>query len=311
MGTPDFAVPALKALIASQETHRWTVAAVVTQPDRPSGRGKKLRPPPVKVVATEAGIPVLQPKTLKAEAAFADLAALTPDIVIVAAFGQILQRRVLDLPPHGCLNIHASLLPRWRGAAPVAAAIRAGDSETGITLMHMDEGLDTGNMLVQRSLPIRADHTRDSLTTDLAELGATLLVETLPAWIAGDITAQPQDDSRATYAPRLKKEAGAINWQQSAAEITRHVRAFQPWPGSFTEGPRGAFKVLHVAQASVSPPKTAPPGTVFKHQKDVFVTTGDGVIQLITVQPAGKKAMPAEAMVNGQPDLIGTQLAEA
>jgi methionyl-tRNA formyltransferase len=309
MGTPDFAVSPLIALITSAEKETWEVVAVVTQPDRPRGRGKKVTPPPVKVVAEKAGIKVLQPTTLKSEEAVAELAALKPDLIVVAAFGQILRKNVLTLPRYGCVNVHASLLPRWRGAAPVAAAIRAGDTETGITLMQMDEGMDTGPIIAQRAIPITAAHTTGALTAELAELGAALLIETLPAWLAGELKPQPQADNLATLAPRLKKEEGAIDWTQPAVEIERQVRAFQPWPGTFTQGPPGQFKVLAAEVVfNVVDPDQSKPGTVFKHGRGVYVTTGQGALRLITVQPAGKKEMTAEAMLNGQPDLWGAQL---
>lgn len=319
MGTPDFAVPALSTLIESsapslKEGGRggWEVVAVVTQPDRPGGRGKKLTPPPVKTVAQEAGISVLQPETLKSDQAVAELAALKPDLIVVAAFGQILRANILSLPPRGCINIHASLLPRWRGAAPVAAAIRAGDAETGVTLMQMDEGLDTGPIIARQAIPIRATDTAATLTADLAELGAKLLLDTLPPWLAGELTPYPQDDSLATLAPRLKKEEGAIDWTRPAVEIERQVRAFDPWPGTFTRGPRGQLKVLSVEVASeVDGPDQTEPGTVFKHRRGVYVTTGHGVLRLITVQPAGKREMTAEAMLNGQPELLGARLGKA
>jgi methionyl-tRNA formyltransferase len=310
MGTPDFAVPALSALIATSAVGgAYELVAVVTQPDRPSGRGKQVTASPVKQVAQSAGLKVLQPETLKAEVAVAELAALQPDMMVVAAFGQILRKNVLTLPPHGCINIHASLLPRWRGAAPIAAAIRAGDAETGVTLMLMDVGLDTGPMLARRVVPITPQHTGGSLTTELAEAGAALLLETLPAWLVGQITPQPQDNSLATLAPRLKKEQGVIDWTQAAVEIERQVRAFDPWPGTFTEGPRGQFKVLAVeAVPQATFPAQMESGTVFKHRGGVYIATGQGAIRLVRVQPAGKKEMPAEAMLNGQPELWGARL---
>lgn len=302
MGTPDFAVPSLIALINGG----YHVVAVVTQPDRPSGRGKKLMPSPVKVAAQQAGIAVLQPATLKSPEAVAQLAALAPDVMVVAAFGQILRANVLALPRSGCLNVHASLLPRWRGAAPIAAAINAGDAETGVTLMLMDEGLDTGPMLARRAVPITQAHTGDSLTVELAQVGASLLVDTLPAWLAGAIEPQPQDNSRATLAPRLKKEAGEIDWQWPAEAIERQVRAFFSWPGAYTQGPRGPLKILETTLAPDIPlPAHGRPGLVFQHQKNVYVAAGSGALQLVTVQPAGKNPMPAAAMVNGQPELVG------
>lgn len=307
MGTPDFAVPPLKALIDSAGPDRWEVAGVVTQPDRPKGRGKKLTPPPVKVVAEAAGIPVLQPDTLKSGQAFAELAALKPDLIVVAAFGQILRKNVLELPPHGCINVHASLLPRWRGASPVTAAIQAGDTETGVTLMMMDEGLDTGPTIAQQAVPINADHTGGSLTEELADVGAELLIDTLPAWLAGKLKPQPQNDALATKTRLLKKSDGKIDWTQPAATIERQVRAFTPWPGTFTDGLKDRIKILAVEVAAdiQSPPV---PGTVFERDKQIYVTTGDGALRLDTVQPAGKKAMSAEAMINGQPELLGAKL---
>ncbi len=304
MGTPDFAVPTLATLLASD----YNLVAGVTQPDRPSGRGKKLSPPPVKLVAEQAGLEVLQPRTLRSPEVLAALEALSPDVIIVAAFGQILRQPVLDLPPYGCLNVHASLLPRWRGAAPVNAAIRAGDTETGVTIMQMEAGLDTGPILSKQALPITSQHTAGSLTAELAHLGARLLTETLPLWFNKEITPEPQNEARATYAPRLSKEEGLIDWSQSAVDLERLVRAFDPWPGTFTLGPRGPIKVLALKLAGSSVAESGPPGTVFTQQRRVYVSTGAGVVELISVQPAGKKAMSAEALLNGQPELVGYQL---
>ena len=310
MGTPDFAVPSLKALIAGDHHH---LVAVVTQPDRPSGRGKKLTPPPVKIAARQAGVPVLQPATLKTDEAFAELSALEPDLIVVAAFGQILRQNVLTLPPHGCINVHASLLPRWRGAAPITAAIKAGDAETGITIMRMDKGLDTGDIISKRAVPIRPEHTGGTLTDELAQLGADLLLDTLPGWLSGQIKSQPQDDSLATLAPRLKKKEGELDWNTSAVEIERLVRAFSPWPGTFTWGPRGQIKILALDVAPkdvVSKFENKPPGTLIKHGKQIFVVAGNGVLHLKTVQPAGKKAMDAISMLNGQPELLDIGLGQ-
>ena len=305
MGTPDFAVPALQALIAADA---YDVVGVFTQPDRRQGRGKKLAPPPVKVAAEAADVPVFQPEILKADEAQQQLFDLNADVIIVAAYGQILKKAVLDHPPHGCINIHASLLPRWRGAAPIAAAIHSGDAETGVTLMQMNEGLDTGPMIAKRSVPIERRHTRGNLTDELAQVGAALLIETLPQWLAGELTAEPQDEALATLAPRLRKEQGAIDWTQSADEIERQVRAFAPWPGTFTTVPAGLLKVIEVERAADISAPSSPPGTLFKAQKRYYVTTGEGVLRLLAVQPAGKKAMAAEALLNGQPELLGVQL---
>jgi methionyl-tRNA formyltransferase len=307
MGTPDFAVPALNALIETAGPETWQVVAVVTQPDRPSGRGKKLTPPPVKERAQAAGLPVLQPEKLRRDVV-EQLAAFQPDLIVVAAFGQILRKRLLNLPPHGCLNIHASLLPRWRGAAPVAAAIKAGDAETGVTLMKMDPGLDTGPMLAKRAIPITPHHTTETLTSALAHLGAELLIEALPAVLAGQLEPQPQDDSQATLASRLQKEEGQIDWSLPAEQIERTIRAFSPWPGTFTPSPRGLIKILEATIAPASIAAGREPGTLFKHKKQPYVATGSGAVRLITVQPAGKRAMPALAMLNGQPDLWDARL---
>ncbi|MFQ5419036.1 MAG: methionyl-tRNA formyltransferase, partial [Anaerolineae bacterium] len=230
MGTPDFAVPGLQKLI---ETHQ--VVGVVTQPDKPAGRGKQLRPSPVKIIAQSANIPLYQPKSLRSEEAAAPLRQWQPDIIIVAAFGQILRPHVLDLPPHGCLNIHASLLPRWRGASPIQHAILAGDAETGVTLMRMDVGLDTGPMFVQQAVPIRADETAATLHDRLAALGADMLAAHLNDILHGRLTPTPQNDDDSTYAPMIKKGDGRLDWTKTAVALDRHIRAMTPWPGAFTE----------------------------------------------------------------------------
>src|SRR5215212_5864473 len=229
MGTPDFSVPMLERLIVAHE-----VIGVVTQPDRPAGRNRQVQVSPVKQVALDAGIPVFQPEKVRRAEAIETLRQWTPDVYIVAAFGQILPQTVLDIPPHGSINIHASLLPRWRGAAPINAAIRAGDAESGITIMKMDAGLDTGPMLSQRAIPLAPDETAATLHDKLSALGAELLIETLPGYLNGEIVPQPQDDSFATLAPRIDKEEGRIDWTQPAAAIERTVRAFTPWPGTYT-----------------------------------------------------------------------------
>ncbi|HUM68807.1 MAG TPA: methionyl-tRNA formyltransferase, partial [Chloroflexota bacterium] len=229
MGTPDFAVPSLQTLIETQQ-----VVGVVTQPDKPAGRGNQLRPSPVKLVAQAANIPVYQPKSLKTEEAAAPLRDWQPDVIVVAAFGQILRPHVLDLPPHGCLNVHASLLPRWRGASPIQHALLAGDEQTGVCLMCMDVGLDTGPVYACEATPIGVEDTAVSLHDRLANLGAALLRQYLPAILSGQLPARPQDDAHSTYAPMIKKEQGVINWQQSREQIDRHIRAMTPWPGAFT-----------------------------------------------------------------------------
>ncbi len=300
MGTPDFAVPALKVL-----NENYDVITVITQPDKPKGRGRKLQPSPVKEFALAENLPVFQPRSLKNAEAQTKLAALKPDLIVVAAFGQILPAAVLNLPPHGCINIHASLLPRWRGAAPIAAAIRAGDAETGITLMKMDVGLDTGDIIRPQAIAIEAHHTRATLTESLSTLGANLLIETLPDWLNGKIIPQKQDDALATFAPRLKKSEGRIDWRQSAIEIERHIRAFTPQPGAFSFWGETRIKIL---AAQVQTDGKVHPGEIVQKGKTVAVGTGDGLLTLIEIQPAGKRAMHALDFARGAKNFIGAIL---
>lgn len=303
MGTPDFAVPALRALIEASD---FEVVGVVTQPDRPAGRGQDLRPSPVKLVAQLAGVPVFQPPTLRTPEAFTYLAGWQPDLIVVAAFGQILRQNVLDLPPYGCINVHASLLPRWRGAAPIQAAIRAGDTETGITIMRMDAGLDTGPILAQRAIPIGPRETGQSLHDRLATLGGELLVETLSAYLAGTLTPRPQpdDESLITYAGQIKKEDGAIDWNQSAVAIDRLVRAFTPWPGTFTHWNGQLLKIVagHPAAGDTEPGRVIPRAEAFA------IGTGDGLYVPETVQLAGRKAVSAADFLRGNSAILGARL---
>ena len=247
MGSPEFALPTLRAL-----AEHYQVTGVGTQADRPAGRGRQLTPPPVKILAQELGLPVIQPKRLGEPEAMQQLRSWAPDLIVVAAFGQILRLELLDLPPHGCLNVHASLLPRWRGAAPIQAALLAGDEQTGITIMKMDPGVDTGPILSQRAGAIYPDDTTGSLAARLAQLGAELLVECLPAFLSGSLTPQPQDESQATYAPMLKKEDGQLDFHQSAEQLARLVRAFNPWPGAYILW-RGQLLKIHHAHAVEAP----------------------------------------------------------
>jgi methionyl-tRNA formyltransferase len=303
MGTPEFAVPSLEKLIETQE-----VVGVVTQPDRPAGRGKKLRPSPVKVAAEKAGIPVYQPKSLRTEEAADPLRQWSPDMIIVAAFGQILRPHVLDLPSHGCLNVHASLLPRWRGASPIQHTILAGDDETGITLMQMDVGLDTGPMYVQQAIPIRADETAASLHDCLAELGAVMLGEHLDDILDGRITAKPQDDDLASYAPMIKKENGRLDWNQTSAQLDRQIRAMTPWPGAFTIWNGQLLKVLKAEPIGGQP--IGETGQVVDVGGTAVVITQDGGLALHLVQLAGKRAISMIDFLRGQPDFLGSQLGE-
>lgn len=300
MGTPDFAVPTLQRLIDEHD-----VIGVVTQPDRPVGRKQQLQQPPIKQVALAQGIPVYQPEKLRKREAIEPLRAMgVPDVYIVAAFGQILPQSVLDIPHHGSINVHASLLPRWRGAAPIQASIREGDAETGVTIMLMDAGLDTGPMLSKRALPIAADETGASLHDKLAAVGADLLSETLPRYLNGEVQPQPQDDALATLAPQIQKQDGEIDWAQSAAHIDQLVRAFTPWPGTYTTWAGARMKIL---SGSVSA-GTAAPGAVIERGGAVAVGTGDGLYVPAQVQLAGSRAVSIEDFVNGRSDFIGATL---
>ena len=302
MGTPDFAVPILQKLIATQE-----VVGVVTQPDRPAGRGKQLRPSPVKAAAVAAGIPIYQPQSLRREEAAELLHQWQPEMIIVAAFGQILRPHVLDLPPLGCLNIHASLLPRWRGASPIQHAIMAGDAETGVTLMQMDVGLDTGAMFVQKAIPIHSNETAASLHDRLAKLGAVMLGDYLDDIVNGRITATPQDDSLSTYAPMISKADGQLDWQKTSAELDRHIRAMTPWPGAFTTWEGQLLKVLAAEPVNDRLP-TGLPGQVVMMGETAVVLTQDGGLTLNQIQLAGKRAMSSTEFLRGRPDFINSQL---
>ncbi len=291
MGSPDFAVPSLEALAG-----RYPVVGVVTQPDRPAGRGGTLKPPAVKEAALRLGIPVIQPEKLRQPEAMEQLRAWQPDVIVVAAFGQILRPAVLELPPFGCVNVHGSLLPRWRGAAPIQAAILAGDAETGITIMKMDAGVDTGPILSQRAIPIAPDETGGSLFAKMAALGADLLLETLPRYLAGEIQPRPQPEEGVTYAPMLKKEDGLLDFSQPAAALERRVRAMNPWPGAFFEWNGAPLKVL---RASVSGAKSPGAGSRLTVEGRPALGCGEGILILEEVQPAGKKPMPGKAFLAG------------
>jgi methionyl-tRNA formyltransferase len=305
MGTPEFAVPVLEALADAHQ-----VVGVVTQPDRPGGRGRQLAPSPIKQVALERGLPLSQPQSLRTPEAVSQVAAWEPEVTVVAAFGQILRPDMLDLPPHGCLNVHASLLPRWRGAAPVPAAILAGDEVTGATIMQMDAGLDTGPILARREEPIRPDDTRATLEERLARLGAALLVETLPPYLAGDLLPQPQPEEGMTYAGQLRKQDGLLDWSTPAVELDRRVRAFNPWPGAFTTWRGRRLKVLRAAPLP-GWRGDAPPGTVFALADGVAVATGAGALRLEEVQLAGKRRMAISTFLCGQRGCVGSQLGAA
>ncbi len=307
MGTPEFAVPTLAKL-----ADRFEVAGVFTQPDKPAGRGQQLTAPPVKRFAQERSLPVYQPRTLRDEAVQAQLAALRPDVIVVAAYGLILPKAVLDLPPHGCINVHASLLPRYRGAAPIPAAILDGQAETGITLMRMDEGLDTGPIIAQAAIKINSDDTTGDLTSRLAELGAQKVIEVLSHWIAGAISPQSQDESRATWAPKFSKADGRLDWSQSALSLSRRVRAFSPRPGTFTHWNGKLVRILSVQVTShtleKAPASQGIVGLVVRDGGDIGVVTGDSILRLVEIQLEGKRAMSAQDFARGQPTFIGSVL---
>ena len=295
MGSPEFALPTLRAL--AQE---YQVVGVVTQPDRPAGRGRELTQPPVKSLALELGLPVIQPRRLREPEAMDQLRRWNPGLVVVTAFGQILRTEVLDLPPYGCINVHASLLPRWRGAAPIQAALLAGDEETGVTIMRMDPGIDTGPVLAQRSIPIRPADNGESLSQRLAELGGDLLVETLPAYLSGELVPQPQSTlpGEPTYAPMLKKEDGLLDFTRPPAYLARQVRAFSPWPGAYMTWQGQPLKV-HRARALDIRHANALPGDTLVHEGLPAVVASPGLLVLEEVQPAGKKPMPGDVFLRG------------
>lgn len=297
-GTPDFAAEALKALLHSEHE----VCAVYTQPDRPAGRGRRLKASPVKLLALEHSIPVHQPEKLKDENEQQILRDYQADVMVVVAYGLLLPVPVLEAPRLGCLNIHASLLPRWRGAAPIQRAILAGDKETGITIMQMDKGLDTGDMLYTVTTPIHDNDTAQSLHDRLAELGAAAILKTLTLIAADETQPQKQDESQANYAHKLDKAEANIDWQQTAREIDRQVRAFNPWPVAQTHY---QDKALRIWQCQVlDETSQATPGSIIHADKHgIDVATAEGILRLLQVQLAGSKAMDAAAFINGHPEL--------
>ncbi|MEM0551725.1 MULTISPECIES: methionyl-tRNA formyltransferase [Aeromonas] len=304
-GTPDFAARHLAALLSSDHE----VVAVYTQPDKPAGRGQKLTASPVKELALAHNLPVYQPASLRKEEAQAELAALGADLMVVVAYGLILPKAVLDTPRLGCINVHGSLLPRWRGAAPIQRSIWAGDAETGVTIMQMDVGLDTGAMIRKVTCPIAADETSASLYDKLAEMGPQALVDTINAMAAGDTTAEVQDDALANYAEKLSKEEARIDWSMEAVAIERCIRAFNPWPISWFEVADQTVKVWQAAV--IDSDHGQPAGTLLKADKQgIDIATGKGVLRLLTLQPPGKKAMSVTDLLNSRRDWFepGTQL---
>ena len=305
MGSPEFAVLPLEHLILNH----YQVVAVYTQPDKPGGRGRSLVSTPVKRAAVAHQLPVIQPASLKDAEAVAQLADFHPDIIVVAAFGQILPQSVLDIPGHGCINLHPSLLPRFRGASPVASTILAGDDFTGVSVMLMDKGLDTGPVLARAQIPISAQDTTGSLTAKLSLIAAQLLLEVLPGWLKGELTPQPQDEAEATHSVPISKPEGKIDWHLPAIDIWRRVRAFHPWPGCYATR---QGKQLKIIEAVPLPGEGTPDiGQVIAMAgtKAAFgVGTGSGILGVLTLQMEGKRAMPAVDFLKGQRQFIGTIL---
>lgn len=298
MGSPTFATPSLKAL-----HERYEICAVITQPDRPAGRGRSLRESAVKKLAASHSLPILQPENLKDDGIYRDLSGFKADLIVVAAFGQILPERILNLPKYGSLNVHASLLPRWRGASPIQASIVGGDERTGVTIIKMDAGLDTGPIIDQRSTPIGEDETGGELESRLAVLGSQLIRDTIPGYISGNIVPPPQDDSLATYAPMLRKKDGQIDPGFDAARLSRQVRAYEPWPTSFFfwDNLRIVVRSAHLIKQNI-----AKPGEVFIFEGTPAIATIDGSLVLEKIQPAGKREMRAVDFLNGSPDIVGS-----
>jgi methionyl-tRNA formyltransferase len=294
MGSPDFALPSLSALATART---YQVVGVVTQPDRASGRGRELKAPPVKTLALELNIPVVQPEKLRTPAAMDQLRAWTPDLIVVAAFGQILKKDVLEIPRYGCVNVHASLLPRWRGAAPINAAILHGDEETGVTIMQMDVGLDTGPMFASKSIRIRRDDTAGSVIQALSTLGATLLTEVLSEYFSGNLNPVSQPAEGVTYAPMLKKSDGLLDFSYSAVELERRVRAMNPWPGAWFEWNGNPLKVLRAS--IVGGEKGLANGSRFTVEGKPAVQSVEGALVLDEVQPAGRKVMSGKSFLSG------------
>jgi len=304
-GTPDFAARHLQALIQSEHQ----IVGVYSQPDRPAGRGKKLKASEVKELALEHNLPVFQPQSLKNDEALAELTSLNADIMIVVAYGLILPKAILEAPRLGCLNVHGSILPRWRGAAPIQRAIWAGDEQTGVTIMQMDEGLDTGDMLHISRCPISTTETSASLYTKLAELGPDALIETINKLANGEITSEPQNDELANYAKKLSKEEANIDWSMSALQIERNIRSFNPWPMCFTQMGGQTVKI-HQAQVML---QSGDPGQILSSDKNgVVVACGEHALCITQLQPQGKKPMAINDFLNGRSDWVtpGTILGE-
>ena len=304
MGTPDFAVPVLAALIEAGHD----VVSVWTRPDRPSGRGQRSGAPPAKQFAQERGLPVFQPSSLKSPEVMLEMESAAPDAIVVAAYGRFIPREVFERPPLGCLNVHPSLLPRYRGPSPVATALRNGDQTTGVTVMKVIEEMDAGPILASREVAVAENETTEVLTRRLFELGAELLVETLPLWERGSLQPLPQNDSQATETRLLTREDGEIDWTRGADEIARQVRAYHPWPGSYTHWKSQLLKIV-AAHAGKDPPDALPPGTVaLLEDGELAIGAGEGVLVVRELQLEGRRAVTAEAFLAGLPEILGARL---
>ncbi len=306
MGTPEFAVPSLRALAEGPY-----MVTVVTQPDRPTGRGARVTPPPVKVAAGELGLPVIQPESLRDSDFRERIAAMRPEVTVLVAYGEYVAPALLDLPRRGSINLHPSLLPRWRGSTPIQSAILAGDTETGVSMIRMDRGLDTGPIIAQRSTPISPEETHPQLSTRLAALGAALLADVLPLWLRGEVEAVPQPEEGATLTRTLSKEDGLLDWTMSTDELSRRVRAMQPWPGTYTYWGDRMLKVLSARPLPSS--GGSAPGTVIVlagegRASRVAVQAGEGLLELLQVQLAGKAPIEARALLSGYPQIAGSLL---
>ncbi|MFC1929294.1 methionyl-tRNA formyltransferase [Chloroflexota bacterium] len=305
MGTPDFAVPPLEHLILNH----YQIVAVYTQPDRPAGRGRSLLPSPVKAAAQSRNLPVVQPESLKSAEVVAQLVDFKPDVIVVAAFGQILPKSVLEIPRYGCVNIHPSLLPRFRGASPVAATILAGDEFTGVSIMLMDEGMDTGPVLVRAQVPVSPQDTTGLLMSKLSLVAARLLQEVLVRWLRGEIASKPQDEAEAIYCGQITREDGEIDWHLPAMDIWRRVRAFNPWPGCYTSWQGKQFKILEALTLPSEENLVAGQVSALSgNRAPLGIGTGDGVLGVLEVQMEGKRAMTAADFLRGQREFIGSVL---
>ena len=308
MGTPSFVIPVLEGLFAAENVQ---VVGVFTPPDRPRGRGRSPEMPLVKARALDLGLNVYQPDSLRSRQVQAELLELHPDVIVVAAYGKILPPPVLEAPPHGCLNLHPSLLPRHRGPSPVATAIEQGDMETGVTLMLLDQGMDTGPIITQRQYPLSSQETAEELTGALFKSGAELLLESLFPWVDGHLEARPQDEALATVTRKLERSDGLADWNVGAVAMERRARAYTPWPGLFTRWQGGVMKLLEVAVSPSPAGVEAPPGRVVPlsmADTPVGVVTAAGVLGLKTIQLEGRLPQPAAEFLRGHPQFIGSQL---